>query len=118
MCKIDMFDFYGREIFSSYTLISVLDRHLKFSQNTENCDNLFGRYAFHASNYSKMARDTLIFLLQHLGFEIYLKKSVLIPVQQFDYLGLEVDSRKNDACLTKAMSGGNESTLYDLVEVD
>ena len=29
-----------------------------------------------------MASDTLIFILQHLGFVINLKKSVLQPVQQ------------------------------------
>ena len=35
-----------------------------------------------------MARDTLIFLLQHLGFVINLKKSVLHPVKQIEFLGL------------------------------
>ena len=33
-----------------------------------------------------MARDTLVFLLQHLGFAINLKKSVLHPVKQIEFL--------------------------------
>lgn len=39
-----------------------------------------------------MARDTLIFLLQHLGFTINMKKSVVEPVHQIQFLGVEVDS--------------------------
>ena len=35
-----------------------------------------------------MATDILIFLLQHLGFVINLKKSVLHPVKQMEFLGL------------------------------
>ena len=41
-----------------------------------------------------MARDTLIFLLQHLGFAINLKKSVLQPVKQIEFLGLAIDTKK------------------------
>ena len=41
-----------------------------------------------------MARDTLIFLLQHLGFVINLKKSVLHPVKQMEFLGLVTDTEK------------------------
>ena len=39
-----------------------------------------------------MSRDTMIFLLTQLGFVINLKKSVLVPVQQIEFLGLEIDS--------------------------
>ena len=37
-----------------------------------------------------MSRDTIIFLLTQLGFVIYLKKSILVPVQQIEILGLEI----------------------------
>ena len=37
-------------------------------------------------------RDTVIFLLQHLGFIINLKKSVLTPVQEIGFLGLDINS--------------------------
>ena len=37
-----------------------------------------------------MARDTLIFLMQYLGFQINLKKSVLHPVKQIEFLGLVI----------------------------
>ena len=38
-----------------------------------------------------MSRDTIIFLLTHLGFVINLKKSILVPVQQIEFLGLDID---------------------------
>ena len=34
------------------------------------------------------AGDTVIYLLQHLGFVINLKKSVLVPTQRREFLGL------------------------------
>ena len=39
-----------------------------------------------------MARDTLIFLIQQLGFIINLKKSVLSTTKKLEFLGLEIDS--------------------------
>ena len=41
-----------------------------------------------------MARDSLIFILQCLGFTINLKKSVLTPVRRIEFLGIEIDSEK------------------------
>ena len=40
-----------------------------------------------------IARDSAIFLLQHLGFVINLKKCVLDPAQEIEFLGLTVDSQ-------------------------
>ena len=40
-----------------------------------------------------MARDSMIFLLQHLGFLINLKKCVLDPAQEKKFLGLIVNSQ-------------------------
>ena len=39
-----------------------------------------------------MAKDTVIFLLQHLGFITNLEKFGLIPTQNIEFLGLTVDS--------------------------
>jgi len=39
-----------------------------------------------------LARDTLIYVLQMLGFVINIKKSVLEPLQKIDFLGVEIDS--------------------------
>ena len=39
-----------------------------------------------------MARDTLIFILQHLGFLINTKKSYLEPTSTLEFLGVIVDS--------------------------
>jgi len=39
-----------------------------------------------------MNRDTLIFLLQHLGFVINAKKSVFLPSQRIEFLGMMIDS--------------------------
>ena len=48
-----------------------------------------------------MSRDTLIFLLQHLGFVINLKKSVLKPSQQIEFLGLKIDTHSMTSALTE-----------------
>ena len=48
-----------------------------------------------------MGRDTLIFLLQHLGFVINLKKSVLHPVKQIEFLGLVIDTEKMTFAFTE-----------------
>ena len=48
-----------------------------------------------------MARGTLIFLLQHLGFVVNLKKSVLHPVKQIDFLGLVIDTEKMTLALSE-----------------
>ena len=43
-------------------------------------------------NGLEIAMDTLTFLLQSLGFVINLQKSVLVPLQKIEFLGLEIDS--------------------------
>ena len=48
-----------------------------------------------------VAGDTLIFLLQHLGFVINLKKSVLEPQQKMEFLGLIIDSQNLSLSLTE-----------------
>ena len=48
-----------------------------------------------------MARDISIFLLKHLGFVINLKKSVLQPVKQIEFLGLVTDTEKIILALSK-----------------
>ena len=39
-----------------------------------------------------MAQKTSIFLLQHLDFVIYLKNLILSPVQEMEFLGLQINS--------------------------
>ena len=48
-----------------------------------------------------MSRDILVFLLQHLGFVINLKKSALEPSQQIEFLGLEIDTHIMTLALTE-----------------
>ena len=52
-----------------------------------------------------MSQDTLIFLLLHLGFVINLKKSVLKPSQQIEYLGLKTDTHIISLALTEEKIG-------------
>lgn len=47
-----------------------------------------------------MTKDKVIFLLQHLGCVINLKKSVLIATQKIIFLGLTVNSIKLTLSLT------------------
>ena len=46
----------------------------------------------HTIEETLMARDTVIFLLQQLGFVLNLKKSVLTLTQRIEFLGVTVDS--------------------------
>ena len=48
-----------------------------------------------------MSRDTVMFLLQHLGFIINWKKSVLTPVQEIEFLGLTINSVTLELSLNK-----------------
>ena len=48
-----------------------------------------------------MVRDTLIFLLQHLGFAINLKKSFLHPVKQIEFLDLIIDTEEMTLALSE-----------------
>ena len=43
-------------------------------------------------NGLEIAGDTLIFLLQGLGFVLNLQKTVLVLLQKIDFLGLEIES--------------------------
>jgi len=55
----------------------------------DSLDNIPGRY----SDYGSLKEgDTLIYVLQMLGFVINIKKSVLEPLQKIDFLGVEIDS--------------------------
>ena len=40
-----------------------------------------------------MSRDTLVFFLQNLGFEIDTKKSVFKPDRQLEFLGMLIDTK-------------------------
>ena len=63
-----------------------------------------------------MSRDTIIFLLTQLGFVINLKMSILVPVQQIELLGLEIDSVEMKLFLSQnAMEGS--LTLRDLTKL-
>ena len=48
-----------------------------------------------------MCHDTVIFLLQHLGFVISWKKSVLTPVQEMEFLRLKINSVNLEISLTE-----------------
>ena len=63
------------------------------------------------------ARDTLILLLQNLGFVINLKKLILHPVKQLEFLGLQKNTEEMTVSLRRktdsdnsAMPGGIPST--------
>ena len=48
-----------------------------------------------------MARDSLIVLLQNLGLVINLKKSVLDPVKQIEFLRLHIHAEKMTLSLSQ-----------------
>ena len=51
-----------------------------------------------------MARDTVIYLLEGLGFVINYKKSVITPTTSLEYLGIIVDSTSMTMSLTEEKS--------------
>ena len=52
-----------------------------------------------------LVRDTLIYLLQNLGFLINRKKSVLEPCQNIQFLGMEFNSTKMTLTLPQEKEG-------------
>ena len=48
----------------------------------------------HTIREAYMIRDTVIYLLQNLGFIINIKKSILLSYQKTKFLGMEIDSMK------------------------
>ena len=75
-----------------------------------------------------MSRDTVIYLLQNLGFTINIKKSILHPCQEIEFLGMEIDSIKMTLSLTaenvqkvvrtcKNLLRSHSTTLLELTRV-
>ena len=112
MCKLDVKDAYfsfslqhstkvlclGQGIFTSslfmLRLWSNFNNLYKIAKNTNvstkedkySDRNIFGQYAHNRSNDE---RDTVIFLLLHnLEFVLNLKKSIVNPVQEIEFLGI------------------------------
>ena len=52
-----------------------------------------------------LARDTVVYLLQNLGFLINKKKSVLEPCQNIQFLGMEINSIKMTLTLAQEKKG-------------
>ena len=76
----------------------------KIAENIDACteenkysgSNILRRYAYNGSNNGRIliSRDTVIFLLQLLGFVLNLEKSILNPVQEIAFLGAAINSLK------------------------
>ena len=49
----------------------------------------------------EIGRDTLIFLLQHLGYVINVKKSVLYPTKTIQFLGIIINVIKMELSLSE-----------------
>ena len=73
-------------------------------------------------------RDTVIYLLQNLGFVLNLKKSVLEPSQKIEFLGMFLDSMKMEITLPqeklvkltpqcKQVAECKEITIMDLTKL-
>ena len=55
----------------------------------------------HSIEEISMCRETVIFLLQHLGFAINWKKSVLTPLQEIEFLGPKINQVNLEILLTE-----------------
>ena len=73
------------------------------TQDKHQNNNLLRRHAIDWSLFRRNNHetDTVIFLLQHLGFVINWKKSVLTPVQEIEFLGLTINSVTLELSLNK-----------------
>ena len=80
---------------SSHNIHKIIKgSNLSFETSDDNDYNLSRRFIDFRKHMSEMftARDSVIFLLQHPGFVIPLKKCVLYPVQEIELLGLILNS--------------------------
>ena len=110
MCKLDLKDAYLCSIFSGQPKESGIsmgrnsvpvsmpvlwpctspiyfhktpkDRHGPFKRDRDTHSDLFGRYVDYWQNKGRALRDTVIILLQYLGFVKNQKKTVMTPVQE------------------------------------
>ena len=55
----------------------------------------------HSLEETVMIRDTVIFLMQHLGFSINWKKSTLTSMQEIEFLDLKINSATLELSLNK-----------------
>ena len=55
----------------------------------------------HSIEKTIVCRDTVIFLLQHLGFVINWKNTVLIPVKEIEFVGQKINSINLEISLTE-----------------
>ena len=58
------------------------DPHGPFKRDRDTHGALFGRYVDYWQNKGRALRDTVIILLQYLGFVINQKKTLMTPVQE------------------------------------
>lgn len=91
-----MYGFNGKKHFTSTSVFSWprssssnIDQNFKgtnfsFEKASDLSDNIFGRHVTRLVSQPLeellISRDTMIFLLTHLGFVINSKKSILVPV--------------------------------------
>ena len=71
----------------------------------------------HTIEETLMARDTVIFLLQQLGFVLNLKKSVLTPIQRIEFLAVTIDSLITKSLILKS-SEAVPKTSSENISVD
>ena len=64
----------------------------------------------------EMGRDTLIFILQHLGFVINVKKSVLDPTRTIEFLGIVINSVKMELSLSRDKIRGILTRCHTLLD--
>ena len=70
----------------------------------------------HAIREAHMSQDTVIYLLQNLGFIVNVKKSILPPCQEIEFLGMEIDSVKMTLSLTPEKVQKVVKTSQDLLK--
>ena len=65
------------------------------------------------------AKETLIFLLQNLGFVINFKKSQLTPVKEIEFLGLVINSVNMTLALSqgKVLVASPKTTIMELTKL-
>jgi len=63
-----------------------------------------------------IARDTLIYILQSLGFTVNVEKSELNPTEKLEFLGVIVDSLEMSLALPQGKKGQSDKPMFSTFE--
>ena len=89
------------------------DTNLFLRKASDSCDNISGKHGTHVTYTRTVINEQIYnnFFLTQMGFAINLKKSILVSVQQTEFLGLETSKKGGRDWWDVSKTNGRQSNL-------